>query len=135
MEDDNDERLQKQGFMSQALIPMIAVLAFGGGVGLLSNDRPGVRDQIAFNQRFGTSERPGELSPAGYEALRDMVVINPTIVPAVIRAYEDDVIDTVEMRSIVGDQRSRPQETTLDLPHARGDLAATLNAYSQEAFR
>lgn len=132
---ENDERLREHGFMAQALIPMVAVVLFGGGLSLFSNDRPGVRDQIAFNQRFGGDSAVVELTPAGYETLRDMVVVNPSIAPAVAKAMSDDRVDTLEMRRIVGNQRNDPAPTELDTAHARGDLAATVNAYTHGNVR
>lgn len=126
---------QQHSFMAEIALPILAVVAFGGGIAAFAGDPPVRAVGAAFNQRFGGGMQVTELSPAGYEALRDLLVENPTIAPALARDFADGRIDTAEMLRIVGDQRADPAPTRLDQAHARADLAATLSVHSHGALR
>lgn len=81
-----------------------------------------------FNRRFGSSESIAEISPAGYEALRDFVAANPSAAHLASDAFSDGRIDTREMRAIVGDDAPEPAPTPMTLTQAKADLAETVNA-------
>lgn len=130
-----DDAPREHGFLAEIALPILAVLAFGGGIAAFAGNPPAKLDNAAFNQRFGDGAIAGELSPGGYETLRDLLIENPTIAPAIGSAFGDGRIDTREMLRIVGDQRSDPAPTRLDRAHARADLAATLSLHSHGALR
>lgn len=126
---DGDDDIVTQGHHPLAIPTVLAtVLAFGAGLALF--DATPVHGSVA---RVAVAPPPAEIGAGRYEALRDRVPADPTIIPAVSRAMADGLVDEREADALLPDGGS--QITTLDVSDARRDLAMTLRAYAPGTAR
>lgn len=116
-----------QGHHPLAIPTVLAtVLAFGACLAVF--DASPVHGSVA---RVVVAPPPAEITAGRYEALRDLVPADPTIVPAVNRAMADGVVDEREADALLPDGGS--QITSMEVSDARRDLRMTLRAYAPEA--
>lgn len=108
---------------------LATVLAFGLGLALFDPSPV----QGATPRVVVAAPRPAEIGASRYEALRDRIPADPTLVPAVARALADGIVDEREADDLMPDGGS--QITSLGTDEARRDLAMTLRAYAPEATR
>lgn len=113
------------GFLHAAIAPGIAIALVAAFTAVLDGpvgDRLGNR---AFNMRFGGSPYVSELTPAGYETLRDLIAARPSIAPQVVRSMTDGRMDTRELRVFVDQAPITVTQTTMSLVEARKDVLET----------
>jgi hypothetical protein len=117
------------GFLHAAIAPGIAIALVAAFTAVLDGpvgDRLGER---AFNMRFGGTPYVAELTPDGYETLRDLIVARPSIAPQVVESMADGRLDTREMRVFVDQAPFAVTQTTMSLVEARKDVLETAKSH------
>lgn len=82
--------------------------------------------QAVAPSRIAVPEPAATIDAAGYEALRDGIAADRSLVPLVRKAMSDGRIDVLEMDRIAPDAMRMP--TTMTAHAARADLLNTLKA-------